>query len=141
MRRRWEAIYAHGEGWSRFNIALDLSRNSCTLFRSPESDYSAMLRELAGKPDDSLTPVPPPSRRLQLLTFDMEILGLRLSRIGSDGSVATSAGDWLIIQAFVPGGAESFLLGVNDRLHSGELVMSTPNSGPAVIHALSRVFG
>ncbi len=142
MRRRWEATYAHRDGWSRFAIALDLAHNSCTLFRSPDGDYRAMLRELAGKQADSLTPIPPPTRRLKLLTFDMEVIGLRMSRINSNaGSSGGDSGDWLVIQAFVPGGAQSFLLGINDRLQTGEIVTSTPDSGVAVFQALSQVFG
>ncbi len=141
MRRRWEATYAHRDGWSRFSIAVDLTRNSCTFFRSPDGDYTAMLRELAGKAADSITPIPAPTRRLQLLTFDIEIVGLRMSRINSVAGPGGNSGDWLVVQAFVPGGAQSFLLGINDRLHTGEIVTSAPDSGVAVFHALSRVFG
>ncbi len=141
LRRRWGATYAHRDGWSRFTIALDLTRNSCTLFRSADADYRAMLRELAGKQADSLTPIPPPARRLQLLTFDIEVVGLRVSRINSGVAQGGNSGDWLVVQAFVPGGAQSFLLGINDRLHTGEIVTSTPDSGLAVFQALSQVFG
>lgn len=141
MRRRWEAIFAHRDGWSRFAIALDLTRNSCTLFRAPDGDYKAMLRELAGKAVDSVTPLPPPTRRLQLLTFDVEVIGMRMSRINSGASLGGDAGDWMVVQAFVPGGAQSFLLGINDRLHTGEIVTSTAESGIAVFQTLSQVFG
>ncbi len=66
---------------------------------------------------------------------------MRMSRINSGASLGGDAGDWLVVQAFVPGGAQSFLLGINDRLHAGEIVTSTPESGLAVFHTLSQVFG
>ncbi len=139
LSRRWQATYSHGQSWSHFTIAIDLSRHSCTLSRTPETDYSAMLKELAGKPPDSLTPIPPPSRRVDSLTLDVEIIGLKMPRVRSGTS--GPSGDWLVVQAYLPGSTESFLLGVSNRLGAGEMVVPRPEAGPAVVHALSQVFG
>lgn len=139
LSRRWQATYSHGQNWSRFGIAIDLSRHTCTITRTPETGYAALLRELAGKPADSLTPIPPPSRRVDSLTFDMDIIGLKMPRVraGATGP----AGDWLVVQAYLPGSTESFLLGVSSRLAAGEIVVSRPEAGPAIVHTLSQVFG
>ena len=139
LSRRWQATYSHGQSWSHFTIAIDLSRHSCTIGRTPETDYSALLRELAGKPPDSLTPIPPPSRRIDSLTFDVEIIGLKMPRV-REGTSGPS-GDWLVVQAYLPGSTEGFLLGVSNRLGAGEIVVSRPESGQAVVHVLSQVFG
>ena len=98
-----------------------------------------MLRELAGKPPESLTPIPPPSRRIDSLTFDIEIIGLKMPRVGA-GAVGP-AGDWLVVQAYLPRSTESFLLGVSNRLAAGEIIVSRPESGPTIVHVLTQVFG
>jgi hypothetical protein len=139
LNRRWQATYSHGQSWSHFSIAIDLSRHKCTLSRVPETDYSPLLKELAGKPPDSISPIPPPSRRVDSLTLDVEIIGLKMPRV-REGSSGPS-GDWLVVQAYLPGSTESFLLGVSNRLGAGEIVVSRPESGPAVVDVLSQVFG
>ena len=141
LRRRWQAVYSYGEGWSRFYIVINLGRHVLTLQRLSDADYSAMLRALAGKPEGSLTPLPPPSTRVESLSFDIEIVGLKMTRQNAGAFRADASGDWLVVQAFVPRSVESFLLGVNDRLHAGELMMTKPESVPAVVRTLSQVFG
>lgn len=141
MRRRWQAVFSYGEGWARFKIVVNLSRNSLTFHRSLDADYTAMLRALAGKPSGSVTPLPPPASRVESLTFETEIVGLKMSRVDAGAFQAGPAGDWLVVQAFVPRGAESFLVGVNDRLNAGEIVITRAEAVPVVVHALSQVFG
>lgn len=141
LRRRWQAVYSYGEGWSRFHIVINLNRHVLTLHRLSDADYSAMLRALAGRPEGSLTPLPPPSTRVESLSFDIEIVGLKMTRRNAGAFQADPSGEWLVVQAFVPCSVESFLLGVNDRLHAGELIMAKPESAPAVVRALSQVFG
>jgi hypothetical protein len=141
MRRRWQAVFSYGEGWSRFHFVVNLNRNTLTFHRSLDVDYSAMLRVLAGQPQGSLTPLPPPTTKLESFTFDTEIVGLKMSRVNAGAFKAGPEGDWLVLQAFVPRGSESFLVGVNDRLNAAEIVISRPEAVTTVVHALTQVFG
>jgi hypothetical protein len=142
LNRRWQAIYAHGQGWARFRVVIDLSRHICTFYRVPESDYSALLRELAGKSPEGMTPIPPPSKRVDSLSFDMDIVGLKMPRVRPGGTTTTGpAGDWLVVQAYLPGSTQSFLFGVSNRLGAGEIVVPKAEWGPAVVHSLAQVFG
>lgn len=141
MRRRWQAIFSYGEGWSRFRFVVNLNRNTLTFHRSLDVDYSAMLRMLGGKSTASLTPLPPPTAKVEALTFDTEIIGLKMSRVDAGAFRAGPAGDWLVVQAFVPRGSESFLLGVNDRLNAAEIVIPRAEAVTSVVHALTQVFG
>ncbi len=141
LQRRWQAMYSYGDGWSRFKISVDLNRGKCTLVRAPDADYSAMLRELVGKTKESLTPLPPPTRRVESLTFDVDIIGLKMSRVSAREVPSGPAGDWLVVQAYLPGSTESFLLGVSNRLSAGEIIVPKAESAPAVLQALSQVFG
>lgn len=141
LRRRWQAVYSYGEGWSRFHVVVNLSRHQLTLHRLPDADYSAVLRALWGKPEGSQTPLPPPSRRVESLSFDIDIIGLKMSRQSAGSFRAGPEGDWLVVQAYVPRSVEWFLLGVNDRLNAGELVITKSEAVPAVVQALSQVFG
>ncbi len=141
MRRRWQAIFSYGEGWSRFHFVVNLNRNTLTFHRSLDVDYTAMLRVLAGKTGVSLTPLPPPTTRVESLTFDTEIVGLKMSRVNAGAFKAGPEGDWLVVQAFVPRGSESFLVGVNDRLNAAEIVITRPETVTSVVHALTQVFG
>lgn len=140
MRRRWRAVFSYGEGWSRFGIVVNLERGTLTLHRSLDADYSAMLRQLLGKPVTQ-TPLPLPKSKLESLTFDMEIVGYKLARINAGDFRPGRSGDWLVVQAFVPKSAESFLCGVNDRLNAGEIVIPRAESEPVVFRTLSQVFG
>jgi hypothetical protein len=141
MRRRWQAIFSYGEGWARFHFVINLNRNTVTFHRSLDVDYTAMLRVLSGKSQGSLTPLPPPTSKVESLTFDTEIVGLKMSRVDAGAFRAGPAGDWLVVQAFVPRGSESFLLGVNDRLNAAEIVITRPEAVTPVVHALTQVFG
>ncbi|KPK80157.1 MAG: hypothetical protein AMS25_09920 [Gemmatimonas sp. SM23_52] len=141
LHRRWQAVYSYGEGWSRFHIVINLGRHVLTLQRLSDADYSAMLRALAGRPEGSLTPLPPPSIRVESLSFDLEVVGLKMARQNAGAFRADPSGDWLVVQAYLPRSVESFLLGVNDRLNAGELIIAKPESTPAVVRALSQVFG
>jgi hypothetical protein len=141
MRRRWQAIFSYGEGWTRFQFVVNLNRSTLTFHRSLDVDYTPMLRVLAGKSGASLTPLPPPTTRVDSLTFDVEIVGLKMSRVDAGAFKAGPAGDWLVVQAFVPRGSESFLVGVNDRLAAAEIVITRPEAAASVVHALTQVFG
>jgi hypothetical protein len=141
LQRRWSATYSWGEGRSRFRITVDLDRSRLTLARTPEADYSALLRDLAGRTPESLTPLPPPSRRVETLTFDIDIVGLKMSDVNLQAAPSGPAGDWLVVQAYLPGSSEFFLLGISNRLAAGEIVIPRPQAGPAVLQALSQVFG
>lgn len=141
LQRRWQATHSSGDSWSKFKIQIDLNRHRCTLARMRETDYSALLRDLAGKGDESLTPLPPPPRRVESLTFDIDIIGLKMSHVKPRAVTSGPAGDWLVVQAYLPGSSESFLLGISNRLSAGEIVIPKPESGRAVVQALSQVFG
>lgn len=150
-RRLYRVTYSHEEGWSYFNVAIDLSRSTCTFHRSSDADYSRLLSHIAlvftGKLE--LQGSWPSGR--DSLTFDFELLGLRMSReIGAE--IASRAalsgtfqpdpsGDWLVVQLFVPGSTDSFVLGLNDRMAAGEISLTRPDSGAAVVAALAEVFG
>ena len=140
MRRRWQAVYSYGEGWARFHMVVNLTRGTLTLHRSLEANYSPMLRQLMGRAN-SLTPLPLPTPKIESMTFDVEILGYKMTRVNAGDFQLGPSGDWLVVQAFVPGSAESFLVGVNDRLNTGEIVIRKEESAPAVLHVLSQVFG
>jgi hypothetical protein len=140
MRRCWEAIYSYGEGWSRFDVVVNLNRATLTLHRSLDAEYSAMLRQLAGNAN-SYTPLPVPARKVESMTFDVEILGYKMSRLNAGEFRPGRSGEWLVVQAFVPGSADSFLFSVNDRLNAGEIALQNPRSMPAVMNALVSVFG
>jgi hypothetical protein len=141
MERRWEGIYSYGEGWARFGIVVDLALNTLTLQRSPDADYGTLLSELAGKSSGRPPAAGSPESRVNRLGLDAELVGLKLSRASAGNFQAAPAGDWVVIQAFIPGGTESFLLGVNDRLASGEIYIPSAESIPAVMQALLQVFG
>ena len=141
MERRWAGIYSYGEGWARFGIVVDLALNTLTLQRSPDADYGALLSELSGKSSGRSPAAQSPESRVSKLSLDAELVGLKLSRASAGTFQAAPAGDWVVIQAFIPGGTDSFLLGLNDRLASGELYIPTAKSVPAVMQALIRVFG
>ena len=141
MRRRWQAIHTHGQGAARFQIRTDLGRNTCTISRTADSDYTALLRELAGKTSESVTPVPPPTRRTDSLTFDIDINGLKLPKVASQSAAVGPAGDWLVVQVYLPGSTEWFLLGISDRQGAGEIFVPKAEAGPVVLHALNQVFG
>ncbi|NIR44296.1 MAG: hypothetical protein GWN99_00035 [Gemmatimonadetes bacterium] len=140
MRRCWEAIFSYGEGWARFDVVVNLNRGTLTLHRSLDADYSPMLRQLLGK-SNSLTPIPQSSRKVESMTFDVEILGYKMSRQGAGEFRPGRSGDWLVVQSFLPGSADSFLFSVNDRLNAGELTIQNERSLPTVISTLMLVFG
>lgn len=138
-RRRYQAIYSHQDGWSRFKVAVDLARNSLTLYRSPEQDYTALLLDLAGRPP-GISRVPPPKARVEALSLDIEVIGLKMASVQPGAGAGAKGGEWAVVQAFVPGGSDSFLFGTNDRLAAGEFVIGRPQSVRAVILTLAKVF-
>lgn len=140
MRRRWQAVYSYGEGWARFNIAVNLNRGTLALHRTQDADYAPMLRQLMGKPN-SVTPIPPANPKVESMSFDIDILGYKMTRITAGEFQAAGLGDWLVVQAYVPRSAESFVMGVNDRMNTGEIVIPRTQSVPAVLHVLSQIFG
>jgi len=138
-RRRYQAVYSHEDGWSRFKLALDLARHSLTFFRAPNEDYGPLLLDLAGRPP-GIPRIPPPERRVDSLSFDIEVIGLKMASVQPRAGTGARSGEWSVVQAFVPGGSDSFLLGVNDRLAAGEIVIARPQSVRAVVLALATVF-
>ncbi len=141
MQRGWQGVYSFGEGWSCFDIRLDLDRMTLTLRRWPDAEYDAFLRKLAGRSDGSTTPLPPPAGRVDARTFDIELIGLKMAKVNAGAIQRGPNGDWLVVQAFLPRSAESFLFGVNDSLQAGELVIPRPESVSAVVHAFNQLFG
>ena len=138
MRRRWQAVFSHGEGWARFHFVINLDRHTLTFHRALDVDYTALLQMLAAGSEQALTP---PTARLESLSFEAEIVGLKMSRVDAGAFRAGPEGDWLVVQAFLPGSSESFLVGVNDRLKAGEIVITRPAAVAPVVHALTQVFG
>lgn len=138
MRRRWQAIHTHGQVAARFQIRMDLGRNTCTILRMAGSDYTGLLAELAGTTSESL---PQATHRANSLTFDIDIIGLKLPKVATQSAAVGPAGDWLVVQMYLPGSTESFLLGVSNRQGAGEISVPNAEAGPAVLHALKQVFG
>lgn len=122
----------------------------CTFLRVGGADYRPLLLDLArtlvGDPA-ALPDLPEPAARLSL---DANLVGLKMLRATGSVIGAEAAptgpyrpdpnGDWLVVRAYVPDGRESFLLGVSDRVGTGEIMTPDPGSGEAVVRALSRVF-
>ena len=145
MVRIWRATYSHDEGWSYFQIVVNLSRNSCSFHRAADADYTSMLADLSESLAGPLTSLDSLSR-VEALGFDFELIGLKMSReAGSQltGGAFSSGtpGDWMVIQLYLPNSSDSFLLGLNDRLGAGEIVLNRPETGPRVLQALGLVFG
>lgn len=145
--RRWGANYSHAAGWSPFRLVVDFGRNTCTFHRAVDEDYSRMLRDLARVLTGVDGPVPAITSKVESLTLDCELLGLKLSRSSAAAAGPTGPflrdppGEWQVVQIFVPAGRESFVLGVNDRQGSGEIAPIQLEFGPAVVQALAQVFG
>lgn len=149
-RRRWQARYSHSGGWSLFEIAIDLEGVTCTFLRVGGADYRPLLLDLAQTligEAVALPELPEPAARLSL---DANLVGLKMLRATASAAEAGAAptgpyrpdpnGDWLVVRAYVPDGTESFLLGVSDRVGTGEIVTPDTGSGEAVVRTLSRVF-
>jgi hypothetical protein len=139
--RRWQAAYSVGEDWGRFEISIDLGRGTCTLHRSPGSPPSALLEELAGQGASGATPVPPPTERADSLELDADVIGLKMPKVEPVADRAGGAGDWLVVQVYLPGSTESFLLGLNEHQGSGEIAVLKAEALTAVVRTLARVLG
>jgi hypothetical protein len=138
-RRRYQAAYSHANGSSRFKIDVDLVHNELTFHRGSGDDYRAMLLDLAGHPP-GLSRIPSPRSRLDSLSFDIEVIGLKLPAV-QPALEANRAGGWLVVRAFVPSATDSFLLGTNEGQAAGEIVIARPKSTRAVVLTLAKVFG
>jgi hypothetical protein len=138
-RRRYQAAYSHADGSSRFRVDIDLVQNELTFQRGADDDYRAMLLDLAGHPP-GLSRIPAPRSRLDSLSLDMEVIGLKMAAV-QPSLPAERSGGWLVVQAFVPGGTDSFLLGTNEGQAAGEIVIARPRSTRAVVLTLAKVFG
>ncbi len=139
--RIWQGVYSYADGWARFGITIDATLNRLTLRRSAGSDYGVMLLELVGKTAGAALKKAVPGPSVAQLSFEIEIVGVKLTRVSAGVFQPGPGGDWLVVQAFVPGGSESFLLGINDHMAAGELFIPQPESSPAILKALARVFG
>ena len=130
-RRLYRVTYSHDDGWSYFNIALDLGRNTCTLYRAGDADYTILLNHLAVTFTGEPLPRGLPTAESESLELDFELMGLRMTRELSAETTdpgafsgafrADSAGDWLVVQVFVPGGTDTFILALNERMAGGEI--------------------
>lgn len=139
-QRCYKAAYSHADGSSRFRIDIDLVRNELTFHRGTVDDYRAMLLDLAGHPP-GVSRIPPPQSRVGSLGFDMELIGLKMPAVQPALTAADRSGGWLVVQAFLSGGTDSFLLGVNEQQAAGEIVIPRPKSTRAVVRTLAKVFG
>ncbi len=148
--RHWKARYASPDGsWAPFDLDIDFDRGTCVLQRASGSDYRPLVCDLVRTFLGVETSNPPRVRdRVNTLALPFEIVGLKMSRsLGgltpADGPGhyrSSPAGDWMVLQVFVPGRSESFLLGINDRQGCGELVPTGKDDGAPVIKTLARVF-
>lgn len=139
-RRCYKAAYSHGDGSSRFRIDIDLARHELTFHRGAGDDYRAMLLDLAGHPP-GVSRIPSPQSRVGSLGFDMGLIGLKMPAVQGALTAADRSGGWLVVQAFLPGGTDSFLLGTNEQQAAGEIVIPRPKSTRAVVLTLAKVFG
>lgn len=139
-RRSWDATYAHEDGWARFKVVVDMTDHTVAFIRSADDKYGPMLRALAGKRPGARPPAVPPSQRHESLTFDMEVVGTRMARLSAGVFNPSLAGDWFVIQVFLPRSAESFIMAFNDMTATGELAILPGRSVSAVLHALAAVF-
>ena len=138
--RRYQATYSHSDGWSRFTIELDIAQNSLTLRRYPDDDYQEMLLDLAGRPP-TIPRIPAPKNTVDSLGFDMEVIGFRMATVQREVTREGRSGDWTVVKAYLPGGADSFLLGTNEPLAAGEILIPRPESTRTVVLTLAKVFG
>lgn len=139
-RRAWDATYAHEDGWARFKIVVEMTSHTAAFIRTADDAYGPMLRALVGKRPGARPPTVPPTERHESLTFDMEVMGTRMSRLSAGVFNPSAAGDWFVLQVFLPRSAESFILAVNDKTATGELAIPPGRSVSAVVHALAAVF-
>lgn len=152
MHRHWQARYSHRGGWCQFEVAIDLERETCSFYRVGGTNYEPLLYDLARSLLGDRVTLPDAPEPAARVTLDASLVGLRMGRATAGlGTPADPAGvgpfrpdpngDWLVVRAFVPRGQESFLLGVSDRVGSGEIVITQPGSGVAVLRALYPAFG
>ncbi|UCF21197.1 MAG: hypothetical protein JSU87_07370 [Gemmatimonadota bacterium] len=139
--RIWQGVYSYADGWARFGITIDATLNRLTLRRSSGSDYSEMLHQLVGRAAEPALNTAVRGPRVEQLSFEMEIVGVKLTRVSAGVFKPGPGGDWLVVQAFVSGGSDAFLLGINDHMATGELFIPRSESSPVVLKALARVFG
>ncbi len=139
-QRRWQAAYAVGEEWRGFGISIDLGRGTCTFYRTAGQPLAALLQELSEQAA-AAAPLSTPSRRLESLQLDAAVVGLRMPKVETVADRAGGAGDWLVVQVYLPGSAQSFLLGLNSSQGAGEIAVPTPDVLPAVVHTLAEVLG
>lgn len=137
--RIWQGVYSYADGQARFRITIDVTLNRFTLQRSQGSDYKAMLRQLVGKAASHALQAAASGSRVEHLNFDIEIIGVKLTRVGAGVFEPGPGGDWFVVQAFVPGGSDSFLLGVNDHMAAGEFFVPRPESTGAVARELGKL--
>ena len=151
-QRRWRARYSYAGGSAPFDITVDFERCTCTFHRARGVQYGGLLCDLVetliGVETASVPLVRQPAKRF---VFDCEVVGYRMSRhadvgggiLAADGPAAyfksRPKGSWLVLRALVPGEG-SFVLAINDRLGTGEIVSNDLEDGLAVIGALTDVF-
>ena len=139
-RPSWDATYGHEDGWARFRVVVDMASHTVAFVRTPDDVYAPILKALAGRRPGVRVPSLPPSERHSSVTFDMQVMGTRMSRLSAGVFNPSAVGDWSVIQVFLPQSAESFILAFNDKTASGELVVPSLRSLQVVISALAVVF-
>lgn len=140
-RPSWDATYGHADGWARFRVVLDMAKHTVAFLRTSDDVYGPMLKALAGQRPGIRVPSVPASERHSSLTFDIQVMGTRMSRLSAGVFSPSAVGDWSVIQIFLPQSAESFILAFNDKTATGELVVPSIRSLQVVIKALAQVFG
>ena len=151
-QRRWKARYSYAGGWAPFDITVDFERCTCTFHKAPGVPYGGLLCDLVETLIDVETASVPLVRQpTGTLAFPCEFVGYSMSRQADAGGGVPAAngpaacfrdfpqGSWLVLRALMPTGG-SFLLAINDRVGSGEIVSRCPEDGLSVIGAMADVF-
>ena len=146
--RRWQARYAHDAGWAPFDLALDMDTAECTFSRVRGTDYSAVRKDLARSLFGAEPPAPGSAEPAPAVALPIRLVGPKMSRSAAPGAPSPAsgpfrskpAGDWFVVEVLAAERGGSFLLGVNDRLGAGEIVVTRPETVPAVLKALGPVF-
>lgn len=151
--RRWKARYSYEGGWAPFDIKFNPARNTVSIFRSPGIPYGGLLCDLVetlmGVETSSAPLVRHPADALE---FSCSLIGFNMSRHADTGGGIpatngpaayfrdTPEGAWMVLQARCPADGSSFLLAINDRRGSGEIVSVKAEDSLSVIEAFTDVF-
>ena len=151
--RCWKARYSYESGWAPFEIRMDFDKKALSIIRAPGIPYGGLLCDLVerlmGVETSSAPLVKHPSN---VLTIPCRVIGYDMSRhADTGGGVPVSngiagyfrddpPGAWLVVRASCPDQGASFLLAINDRRGSGEIVSERLEDSMAVVEAFTDVF-